>query len=124
LVLVFLFAPARAEPPPSLPEKDCHYLAEYLPDSGIEYTPGVDVHGQPVVPADLAATPSIVPEKPEIFITVDIAKYLGLTVPHGMEGNLNIGKVTLEEGQVLFNGKPLEDEAAGRLKTLCKSPSE
>ena len=85
-----------------------------------EYKAGVDVHGKPVVAADLQSSVVQMPEEYSFPLTVDIAEYMGMDIPAGLEGNFRIGEVTLKnDGAVLYNGKPLEGETAQSLKTLC-----
>lgn len=120
--LVAVVAEAKEEkkaPELVVPEKECQYLLSYEAPKGVEYEPGVDVHGKPVVEADI--TPSVVtpPEKYSFDISVDVAKYMGLTAPEGVLGEAKMGTVTVEKGQVRFNGNPLEGEAEATLKALC-----
>jgi hypothetical protein len=103
----------------TVPEKECEYLTAYQPSADTEYQPGVDVHGKPVMEADL--TPSVIkpPEKYSFDITVDVAKFLGRTVPAGLMGEAKMGTITVEKGQVKFNGDPLEGDEVATLKALC-----
>ncbi|MBI3440425.1 MAG: hypothetical protein HY052_01240 [Proteobacteria bacterium] len=101
--------------------EDCQYLTAYQPkvDGDAGYKPGVDAHGKPVMEADI--TPAVIqpPEKTRFDLTVDLAKYMGIAVPAGFEGKANMGTITVERGQVKFNGKPLEGDAEAALKALC-----
>jgi hypothetical protein len=104
-----------------LTAQECQYLTEYQPhkDGSADYQPGVDVHGKPVVEADL--TPSVI-QPPAVYsfdLTVDVAKYMGLNTPTGLLGETKMGVITVDNGQVSFNGKPLEGDAVSALKALC-----
>jgi hypothetical protein len=106
---------------PLLEAQECRHLTEYHPgkDGNAEYQPGVDVRGKPVVEADV--NPSVIqpPEKYSFALRVDVAKYIGLTAPTGVMGETRMGTITVENGQVTFNGKPLEGDAETALRALC-----
>lgn len=116
------FKKKPAQPPAefTLPEKECDYLLSYQPSPDTEYQPGIDVHGKPVMEADL--TPQVV-KPPEVYnfvVTVDIARYLGLAMPEGTEGNVPVGMITIEkDGHIFFNGNPLEGDEEAALKAIC-----
>ncbi len=102
-----------------VPEKECQYLISYETPKGVEYESGVDVHGKPVMEADITPTVVKPPEKYSFDISVDVAKYIGLTTPQGVLGEAKMGTVTVEKGRVAFNGNPLEGDAEAALKALC-----
>lgn len=107
-----------------IPEKDCQDFLAYQPSADTEYQPGVDVHGKPVMEADITPPVIIPPEKYSFDITVDVAKYMGLTVPAGLLGEAKIGTITVEKGQTKFNGNPLEGDAEAALKAICAEQKE
>lgn len=111
---------AHAADMPMLDQAECQYLSEYQQEEGVEYKPGRDVHGKPVVEADISQSP-MMPEKFTLDVTVDTAKYLGLAVPAGVETTGKIGTITFEKGKILFNDKPMEGDSVTALKALCKS---
>jgi len=120
LAALFLAAPALAQTV-VLDDAACRAITAHVPDSGVEYKPGVDVHGKPVVEADLNASPVKLPETMRFTITVDTMKYAGITVPDGVEGKAAIGEVEIgPDGRMLFNGAPMEGEAEASLRALCK----
>lgn len=83
---------------------------------GATYQPGVDVHGNPVVPADVNAAPVVVPDTIRIPITVDLAQQLGAAVPATTEMNAAIGTVTIgQDGTVTYNGQDITPQTY----TLC-----
>ncbi|HEX2753183.1 MAG TPA: hypothetical protein VHP34_08830, partial [Alphaproteobacteria bacterium] len=49
----------------------CRALVRHQPADDVTYKPGVDVHGKPVVEADINAAPITIPETVRFNITVD-----------------------------------------------------
>lgn len=96
----------------------CRQLPRHIPDPGVAYTPGVDVGGKPVVPADLPGRGSrrLGFEMP---VTLDLAKQLGFDVPTNAPGNTQVGKLTIENGKTLFNGRPLNSRNEAGLAAAC-----
>jgi hypothetical protein len=119
LLVPCVMAAKEARQKPVISAEECRYLTAYQPAPGVEYQPGVDVRGKPVVEADI--TPSVIqpPEKYSFALTVDVAKYIGLTEPTGVLGEAKMGTITVEGGKVRFNGKPLEGDAEAALVALC-----
>jgi hypothetical protein len=112
---------AKAEP--ELPSEVCQQMATYHGDAekGAEYQPGVDVHGKPVVEADLNKSPVQLPDTLSFDVTVDLAKYAGLAVPDGLEEKAVVGQIIIDnEGRMTFNGRPVEGDADEALRTLCE----
>ena len=101
-------------------DKDCQQIVDYQTPPGVDYQPGVDVHGKPVVEADLAPSVVKLPEKYSFDLNIDAAHYLGLTVPAGSQGLMKVGTITIDKnGQATFNGKPMEGDAMAALKAAC-----
>jgi hypothetical protein len=97
-------------------------MVAYQPDpvNGPDYKPGVDVHGKPVVEADINPSPVKAPDTISFDLTVDLAKYAGIAVPAGTEAKATIGAVTVDKaGHMTFNGKPMEGDAEAALRELC-----
>lgn len=99
-----------------IPAEACRQLAEYRP--------GVDVHGKPVVPADLEEPAVTLPQTYSFDVTVDVAESLGIATPVGAAGDLTVGTITVEKGKVLFNGNPVDTNAAAALRAQCDKPEE
>lgn len=98
----------------SLPAEACRMLVAPRPAPDVEYRPGVDVRGKPVVEADLEQSSVKMPESFSFDITVDVAHKSGLE----MKGS--VGTVTVEkDGRVTFNGEPLESPQEEALRALC-----
>ena len=115
-------AAADEKKPPELDPKVCQQMVTYQPDpmNGADYKPGVDVHGKPVVEADINPSPVEIPDTISFDVTVDLALYAGIAVPTGTEQKASVGTVTVDkEGHMTFNGKPMEGSAEAALRELC-----
>lgn len=106
--------PARAqEGQPPL----CSLMTTHRPAAGVNYRPGVDVRGRPVVPADLDApvTPAI-PDVMRVPLTIDLAQRFHGNLPAGMEMDAAVGMLDIHrDGRVTYNGRDLTDRA----RTIC-----
>ncbi|WP_292911573.1 hypothetical protein [Niveispirillum sp.] len=126
-LLVLLTLPAAAQtdaPTIRIDPAACRYVARHQPSADVEYKPGVDVHGDAVAPADLPDGYAIeLPKSIDIAITSDIARRFGIATNNLYRGEAQIGTVTLQGNQVLFNGKPMQSAAEADLIALCaKTP--
>jgi hypothetical protein len=103
--------------------KDCQSLIRYVPDPGVAYQPGVDVHGKPVAPADLPGSSirSVLPETVEF----DVSFYPLARAKGGRfnQSELYVGTVRydLNTGEVLFNGVPLTDPEKDEMAQRCRA---
>lgn len=123
-----LAAPANAGEPKADPAL-CRALVKHTPDADVAYQPGVDVHGNPVAPADLPGQPQMqLPAKIQIPLTLNLAKTLNLNTssyPYNQLGTgteAQLGTLTVEGDKVSFNGQPLSDEQQDKLAVLCLQP--
>lgn len=127
MLSTFIATPVFAAEEKPVPEIDpalCSRIVAYQKPAGVDYKPGVDVKGKPVVEADLNASPIKMPDNISFNITVDLAQYLGLPMP-GLEGLVNVGAINIENGgKMTFNGEPLEGHAAKALRELCAKKPE
>jgi hypothetical protein len=104
-------------------KEDCKYLVSAAsPAPGAEYQPGVDIHGKPVVEADITPPAVQMPDHFSFDLNIDAARAAGLPVPPGTQALAKVGTVTYDKGQLSFNGKPLEGEQEAQLKALCAPP--
>ncbi|HYG86938.1 MAG TPA: hypothetical protein VD978_11830 [Azospirillum sp.] len=104
----------------------CRLLPQYVPSADVTYTPGVDVLGRPVAPADVhgSAGQQIV-NYVDIPVTLSLARRLGLQVPPSAAkwGDLvEVGRLTLYGDVLLFNGQPIGELSQSELIALCRSP--
>ncbi|MBI1216425.1 MAG: hypothetical protein GC185_11495 [Alphaproteobacteria bacterium] len=109
----------QAAKTPEIDPAFCSRMVTYQEPPGVEYQPGVDVHGNPVVEPDLNPSPIKMPDTVTFDLTVDTAQYLGLTAPAGLEGKMKIGTIAMKDGHVTFNGQPLEGQAEATLRNIC-----
>ncbi|MEE3622899.1 hypothetical protein UCD39_02695 [Nitrospirillum sp. BR 11752] len=113
-------------PPPGLTiavdPAACQWAVRHQPAPDVAYQPGVDVDGNPVVPADLDGGPRAQPpQRIEIPLTARLAR--ALPRPAGTvrpRADAYLGLLTVEGDQVLFNGQPLTDPAEDELAALCR----
>lgn len=107
-------------------KSDCLALVRHMPKDGVNYQPGVDVRGRPVVSAD-AGTPSMrLPETIELVIGIDIADRLGgrnnaqarPLLPY--EGKSILGVLSIDGNNVLWNGEPVDRETQAGLTEACQ----
>ena len=105
-----------------LPDGLCRQLVAHVPDADVAYQPGVDVHGKPVVEADIDPPAVVMPERIAFNLTVDMAQYLGINRPPGSEGYASIGTVVYENGVLTFNGAPLSGQSETALRAICTTP--
>jgi hypothetical protein len=104
---------------PRLSPADCTRVTAHVPDASVAYQPGVDVQGRSVAPADLSPPTLVAPPRIGFMLSVDLAQRLHL--PRGLSGDLPLGIITIEGGQLLFNGRPLVPETEAALAAACAS---
>lgn len=113
LVLAFT-AGAEAQ---TVTPAECRLIARHVPAADVAYRPGVDGRGRPVAPADLAPAPTVVPERFVIALSVDLRRRLGL--PDELKPELPIGVITVENGTLFLNGRPIPADAVAGLAAAC-----
>lgn len=112
--------PARA-PTIAVDPAACRWVQRHEPAPDVAYTPGVDARGRAVAPADLPGSQSLaLPETIEIGITVPLAERFGVPKDALYKGEAYVGTVTVRDGRVLFNGRPVAPAAEGELVALCR----
>ena len=139
LALAVFAATALAAPPPKPPpaggasvsedgrvvvsSKACAEVVAHVPDAGVAYTPGVDVHGNAVAPADLPDSGSpITADNFPIFPTLDLKKKF--KVPDSAKLfrlQAVVGLITIQGNQVFFNGQPIASGEASLLAAACRA---
>ncbi len=104
-------------------EADCARLVKHRPAPGVEYRPGVDVHGRPVAPADLDGGGDLeLPEIVSIDITVDIQERFGIPASSTLfkpEAFVGIAEFRFEDERVAFNGTEIGEPEQRALTAAC-----
>jgi len=116
--LLFFSVPAYGQTDELL----CQFWALHKGPSSAAYQPGVDVHGNPVVPADLnAQMPDLPPSRITFPITIDMAEQLNIPVPQGTTLDTNMGMVEVyTDGRILYKGQDMSTQA----QSLCAKHKE
>ena len=112
-----------AEPVVIISRSDCARMVAHKPAAGVTYTPGVDVQGRAVAPADLPGTPQIaIPDEIVIDITVELQKRFGIPSDATMfKPEARVGTVVVKpDGSATFNGQPLTSPEQQALAALCQ----
>jgi len=107
--------------------QDCKNLVTHHPDPGVEYKPGVDVHGKYVAPADLPGQQSFtLPDKIEFDLKLNPLAYAPSqgNAPAGSFSNTgtNLGHVEIDlgSGQAKLNGHALDGEQTRIVTEACR----
>ncbi len=102
----------------------CRSLPVYQKSEDVEYKAGVDVHGQPVVPADVTPQVPVMPDIVEIPVTVDLVAHfsaLNIPLPQGVELKPEIGiLVVYQDGHVQYNGQDITAQSYA----VCAKPQK
>jgi hypothetical protein len=129
-VVLLLGATAAFAETPSVDPALCRALVKHVPAADVAYQPGVDVHGKPVVPADVPGSPPMqLPDQIKIPLTLNLAKTLNLNTAAypanqlGSGSEAQLGTLTVEGDRVSFNGQPISDTQQDRLAVLCLDPN-
>lgn len=123
LTLLVVSAPAFAADTVEKQAQDFCTLIDSLlnkPEPTVAYTPGVDVNGQPVTPADLEAPEARRIHKDIIIpITIDLAARYGLHLPAGVELKPEVEQLTIRADGTAFLGTR---EVTQTLREGCAPP--
>jgi len=123
MILMILLLPihaALAQSVVTINAADCDRLVAHVAAPDVAYTPGVDVNGQAVAPADLNGAPDIqMPDVITIPVTIDLATRLG--IPTSFLARPTVGEVQVSrDGRASFNGEPLTSDAEHELAKRCQ----
>ncbi len=103
--------------------KACAEVVAHVPDAGVAYTPGVDVNGNPVAPADLPDSASpIAADNFPIFLTLELRRKF--RVPDRarlFKLEAVVGLIAVQGNQVFFNGQPIAPGEADLLAAACRA---
>ena len=137
--LMLLWATAAAgavptQPPPGgasvsadgrvvVSSKACAEVVAHVPDAGVAYTPGVDVNGNAVAPADLPDTTSpIAAENFPIFLTLELRKRFHVPDTAKLfKSEVMVGLIAVQGNRVFFNGQLIAPGEATLLAAACRA---
>jgi hypothetical protein len=113
-------APANAEV--AISRRDCQRLVRHEPAPDVAYQPGVDVHGRPVVPADLGGGSQI--ELPDvIYIPIEVLIQDRFHIPANsvlFQATAEVGVAELRGNQVYYQDQLLSDPESTALEAACR----
>ncbi|WP_119303198.1 hypothetical protein [Dongia deserti] len=116
--------PANAEI--AISRRDCERLVRHEPAADVTYQPGVDVHGQPVMPADLGGGAQI--ELPDvIYIPIEVLIQDKFAIPANSvlyDATALVGVVSVRGNQVYFQDQVLADPEIAALEEACRERGE
>ena len=122
LVLAALAWPAPASAEIAISRRDCQRLVNHEPAPDVTYQPGVDVHGRPVVPADLGGGQQI--QLPDvIYIPIEVLVQDKFGIPANSvlyDATALVGVVSVRGNQVYFEDQPLTDPEIVALEEACR----
>ncbi|HKP25973.1 MAG TPA: hypothetical protein VJV39_19040 [Dongiaceae bacterium] len=120
LAAVAWAAPASAEI--AISRKDCSRLVNHEPAPDVTYQPGVDVHGRPVVPADLGGGQQI--QLPDvIYIPIEVLVQDKYGIPANSvlyDATALVGVVAVRGNRVYFEDQELTDPEIAALEQACR----
>jgi hypothetical protein len=113
-------ASARAEI--AMSRQDCERLVQHEPAPDVTYQPGVDVHGRPVVPADLGGGAPI--ELPDvIYIPIEVLLQDRFHIPANsvlFQATAEVGVAELRGNRVYYQDQLLSDTEEAALEAACR----
>ncbi len=136
MALALVAEPAQADTV-TVRGSECQRLVQHASTNSATYTPGVDVKGRAVAPADLDGGTNIqLPEAIDIQIGVDLADRMGLKASKGavtanpgqsavrkvmpFEGKVPLGTITVKGQDVFWNGERMLPQDQVLLTEACR----
>ena len=106
-------------------ERDCRRASfEHRPRADVAYQPGVDVRGNPVVPADVptgyrVATPTVV----EFDLAFNPLGNTGLDADDFANTQLSVGRIRYDilKNELTLNGRPLQNPVLAEIERQCRA---
>ena len=125
LAPIVLALPAAAQQGPIVvSSSSCEAIAHVNDVPGVAYTPGIDVDGNAIAPADLPGGSTGLNQalaSAPIKITVDLQKRFGIPANSKLfQGEAEIGYVTVQDGKAYLDGQPLNVAEQGMLSAACR----
>jgi hypothetical protein len=113
--------PASAEEI-AISRRDCQQLVRHEPAPDVAYQPGVDVHGRPVVPADLGGGAQL--DLPDvIYIPIEVFLQDRFGIPANsvlFNAQAQVGVVDVRGNQVFYEDQLLTDPESAALEAICR----
>lgn len=108
-----------------LTKRQCRHLVVSHKASGdVAYKPGLDVRGNPVVPADLSGGFEwITPDEIEFDLAFNPLGNTGLDADDFSNTNANVGTIKYDilSGRLTLNGRPLSDPLLAVIENQCRA---
>ena len=121
LALMPFFA-AAAEAEIAVSRRDCERLVRHQPGPDVTYQPGVDVHGNPVAPADLGGGVQL--ELPDvIYIPIEVLVQDKYGIPANSvlyDAKAQVGVVEVRGNRVFYEDQELTDPETAALEAVCR----
>ena len=112
---------AWAQSQVTITRQDCATVVKHVPAPNVTYQPGRDVRGRPVAPADLGGGNQIeLPREINIDIGFNLADKYGLGAGGVYKGESVLGRVTVRDDRIFFNGKPLDERDRHAIAEACR----
>lgn len=121
-VLTLAATIGSAEAEIAVSRKDCERLVRHEPGPDVAYQPGVDVHGNPVAPADLGGGMQI--ELPDvIYIPIEVLIQDKYGIPANSvlyNARAQVGVVEVRGNRVFYEDQELTDPETAALEAVCR----
>jgi hypothetical protein len=100
---------------------NCARITKYVAEQDITYKPGVDVHGKPVVSADLTNQNIELPDTIYINLSLPFKDLLNNYNPKLKNADVYVGVIeyNISSGKMLYNGQELSDPALNAIAQEC-----
>lgn len=122
ILLIFIFSVSTVQAATISITGDACANAIAADPNGAVYTPGVDVNGHPVTPAEgMDASPQIqAPTDITIPLQLNLQNALHLPSNNLTAPQAIIGTIEYKNGQVTFNGQPVSSDATADIEAACR----
>jgi hypothetical protein len=128
LIVIAITTSRAAERTVAIARSDCELAVRYVAPPGVNYQPGVDVNGRPVVPADLDGDHRLqLPESIPIVITEGVRNRFRVSHNSPLfdaDAVVGIVELRLSDRRLTFNGVELSDPEANALAAMCRDATK
>ncbi len=107
----------------AMARSDCRLAIEHVAAYGVDYQPGVDVHGDPVAPANVEEQDVVLPDVIPISISTDLREQFLLPADSpllNVDAGIGIVEFQLSSGRLYFNGIELSEADEQALAASCR----